>query len=63
MFRYNNLEPVKAFLKGKSVAIVGNAKSLFNELYGEEIDHHDVVIRFTHGYITKPESQGTKTDV
>lgn len=63
MFRYKNLEPIKEFLKGKSVALVGNAKSLFNELYGEEIDHHDVVIRFTHGYITKPESQGTKTDI
>lgn len=63
MKRYSNLQPIIDYIKGKSVAIVGNAKSLFNELYGEEIDRHDIVFRFTHGYITKPESQGTKTDI
>lgn len=63
MERYINLKEVKDFLKGKSVAIVGNAKSLFSECYGNEIDSHDVVIRFTHGYITEPEKQGSKTTI
>jgi len=50
-------------LLGKRIAIVGNAKSLFDKNYGAEIDGHDVVIRFNKGFITKPESQGTKTDI
>lgn len=50
-------------LLGKRIAIVGNAKSLFDKNYGAEIDDHDVVIRFNKGFITKPESQGTKTDI
>ena len=32
-------------LTDKSVAIVGNAQSLFNKSYGSEIDSHDVIIR------------------
>ena len=63
MFTYQNLKEIKSFLKDKSVAIVGNAKSLFNESFGKEIDNHDIVIRFTHGYVTKPESQGSKTTI
>lgn len=63
MVAYQNLTEVKDFINGKSVAIVGNAQSIFNEKYGKEIDKHDIVIRFTHGYITKPEAQGSKTDI
>ncbi len=63
MEAYKNLKEVKDYLKDKSVAIVGNAQSLFNEKYGAEIDKHDIVIRFTHGYVTKPEAQGSKTDI
>lgn len=63
MIRFDNLSEIKDFIEGKSVAIVGNAKSLFDLSYGKEIDKHDIVIRFTHGYITKPEAQGTKTDI
>ena len=63
MEAYPNLREIKDFIKGKSVAIVGNAQSIFNEKYGKEIDKHDIVIRFTHGYITKQESQGRKTDI
>lgn len=63
MERYKNLSEIKDFLREKSVAIVGNAKSLFSEHYGDEIDSHDVVIRFTHGYITEPEKQGSKTTI
>lgn len=63
MIRYDNLTEIKDYIKGKSVAIVGNAKSLFDCAFGDEIDAHDIVIRFTHGYITKPEAQGLRTDI
>ena len=33
------------FFDGKSIAIVGNGKSLFDSTYGKEIDKHDIVIR------------------
>lgn len=33
-------------VEGKSIAVVGNAQSLFNKKYGKEIDAHDLVIRF-----------------
>lgn len=50
-------------IKDKNVAIVGNAQSIFSHKYGSEIDAHDVVIRFNRGFITKPESQGLRTDI
>jgi len=59
--RYANILPIKQHIEGKSVAIIGNARSLFDKEYGEAIDGHDFVIRFNKGFITKPESQGTKT--
>ena len=36
----------QALVRKKSVAVVGNASSLFDKEYGELIDSHDVVIRF-----------------
>jgi hypothetical protein len=48
----------------KSVALVGNARSIFNFSYGNIIDSHDVVCRLNRGVIIIDEkSQGTKTDV
>jgi hypothetical protein len=57
--------------EGKSVAIVGNGKSLYNYTYGKEIDKHDVVVRIgTCVPMTSKEKRrkmnlmcGTKTDV
>lgn len=55
----------------KTVAVVGNADSLFKLNYGSEIDSHDIVIRINKGALicfgdVKPEtvtSHGKKTDV
>lgn len=61
--QFENLREVKEFIKDKRVAIVGNAESQFEKQNGSKIDEFDVVIRFNKGFITKPESQGTKTDI
>jgi hypothetical protein len=36
---------MKEWFEGKTVAVVGNAESLFHKNYGEEIDSQDVVVR------------------
>ncbi|MBH0237648.1 glycosyltransferase family 29 protein [Methylobrevis albus] len=51
------------FFAGKSVAIVGNAESLLTGNHGAEIEAHDLVLRMNRGVPTKPESQGSRTDV
>jgi len=56
-------EFLRKLVKDKTVAIVGNAKSIFDKKNGKEIDGHDIVIRFNRGFITQPESQGRKTDI
>lgn len=53
---------------GKTIAIIGNAKSLFDKTYGSEIDSHDVVIRINKGLEVCSQSQhlnshGKKVDV
>lgn len=51
------------YIKGKSVAIVGNAQSLFDKHFGKDIDSHDIVIRFNKGFPNNKESQGEKTSI
>lgn len=66
MFRlpnYNTISPIVDDIKRKSIAIVGNAKSIFKYDQGKQIDGHDFVIRFNKGFILRPECQGTKTDL
>lgn len=59
--RYKEIKAIGKLIRGANIAIVGNAKSLFDKKYGEEIDSHDFIIRFNRGFFAKPESQGTKT--
>lgn len=60
---FDGLKDLKEFIKGKSIAIVGNSESIFNKQNGQEIDNHDIVIRFNRGFIKNKLSQGTKTDL
>jgi hypothetical protein len=50
-------------IAGKSVAIVGNAKSLLDTDFGPLIDAHDVVIRLNKGFVVAPSAQGARTDM
>lgn len=51
----------------KNVAVVGNSQSLFDRSYGEDIDKHDVVIRFNKpaSFMMKDVKQthGSKTNI
>lgn len=60
---YYNLPEVLNYLKGKKVAIVGNAKSIFDYSAGEEINKHDAIIRFNKGFVIDEESQGKRTSI
>ena len=60
---YNDVPELLNYIKGKNVAIVGNAQSIFNTSYGNEIDKADVIIRFNKGFILDPKAQGSKTSI
>lgn len=60
---YEEIKDAVKLIKGKTVAIVGNAQSIFDEENGKAIDDHDVVIRFNKGFIINPKAQGTKTTI
>ena len=56
------------FIENKTVALVGNAQSLFDFQYGSEIDDHQVVIRINNSAIfyddlNSRHSHGTKIDI
>lgn len=55
-------DELRIMLCGKSVAIVGNARSLGALSHGPEIDSFDVVIRLNDAPIPSEESHGTRTD-
>ena len=61
--RYPEVKDVGDTIWGKRVAIVGNAKSIFDKHNGAEIDKHDVIIRFNRGFIVDKDSQGSKTHI
>ncbi len=54
---------VRAILRGRSVAIIGNAASLCALDKGREIDAHEVVIRMNRGIPPSATSHGRRTDV
>jgi len=58
-------EDVAAYLRGKTVAVVGNASSALEQENGEQIDAADVVVRLNAG-VPGPEhyaALGRRTDV
>lgn len=59
----NSDRKMAELLSGKSIAIVGNAKSLLETNYGEQIETHDIIIRLNKGFVTQQSAQGTRTDM
>ncbi|MEO9460089.1 MAG: glycosyltransferase family 29 protein [Lentilitoribacter sp.] len=55
-------DELHSLLEGKTVAIVGNARSLETQNYGAEIDAHDIVIRLNDAPIIAAASHGRRTD-
>jgi hypothetical protein len=56
------------WFENKSVALVGNAESLFSKEYGPEIDKHDIVVRLNKAAMLyerfdAEKSHGTKTNI
>ena len=51
-----------ASLKGKSVALIGNARALSQSSHGADIDAADVVIRINRAPMPDARSHGTRTD-
>jgi len=48
----------------KSVAVVGSSGNLLDHLYGEDIDKHDVIIRFNQARVKGYEKHvGSRTDI
>ena len=58
---YEDIRVIRPYIKGKKVAIVGNAKSIFDKRNGKAIDEHDTVIRFNKGFIHDKNVQGSFT--
>lgn len=59
---------MKEWFQNKTVALVGNAQSLFDLKYGLEIDSHDVVVRLNKAAMLYErfdvdKSHGSRTDV
>ncbi len=57
------MKNLREMVRGRTVALVGNASSIFEKKRGPEIDSQDIVVRMNAGFVTSPESQGTRTDV
>lgn len=59
---------MKQWFNEKTVAVIGNAESLFAKDYGDEIDKHDVVVRLNKAAMLyekfdAEKSHGTRTDI
>lgn len=52
-----------SFLCGKTISVVGNAKSMLQFNHGSEIDSNDVAIRMNRAVPKNSLSQGTRTDI
>jgi CDP-diacylglycerol pyrophosphatase len=56
------LDALAADVSGKTIALVGNARSLLQAKHGKRIDEADIVIRINSAPTSAPESHGRRTD-
>lgn len=57
------LTSLERIVRNKRVVVVGNARSLADQMYGAIIDAHDVVIRINRGPILSAEASGRRTTI
>jgi hypothetical protein len=57
------LETLRALVEGKTVALVGNAQSLFDGEFGTEIEAAAIVARMNFGAVRCEAHQGRRTDI
>jgi hypothetical protein len=57
------MSAIREFLSSRTIALIGNAESIFDNRFGEEIDQHDVVIRINKGFIKDAGAQGKRTTI
>lgn len=58
-----NLDGLGPQVRGRSLALVGNAQSIFARRDGAAIDGCDQVMRLNRGFLRHPASQGARTDL
>jgi hypothetical protein len=58
----DRLREFRPLFDGKTVALVGNAQSLFSSGLGQEIESADVVARMNFGFVRARSDQGDRTD-
>lgn len=63
IFEMGKIKDELGYLSNCSVALVGNAQSIFDKQHGVEIDQHDVVVRMNAGWPIDPRCQGQRTDL
>ncbi|MDQ2090470.1 glycosyltransferase family 29 protein [Marimonas arenosa] len=51
------------YIGERSVAVVGNARSLLDTEFGARIDAEGVVVRLNKGFVRAPAAQGRRTDI
>jgi len=56
-------ETLETLINKKTIAIIGNANSLINSSFGEEIEKNDIVIRLNDGKKPSNMSHGQRTDI
>jgi hypothetical protein len=59
----DRLREFQPLFEGKTVALVGNAQSLFGSGFGPEIESAAVVARMNFGFVRSKSDQGVRTDV
>lgn len=62
-FAEETLARLRVQIDGKSVALVGNAQALLSAGAGAAIDGHEFIMRFNAGYVSRPQHQGSRTDL
>lgn len=60
--QFMDIYAIRDYVADKSIALVANSEALVGKGKGEEIDNHDITIRF-NSFMLSPEDTGAKTSI